>query len=283
MPKWSKRARQAFVVGTSLCVVLALVQVGRQGSSAVLPGVFGTPRSESAAPAPDAEGTARTLPGIAPGLFGDAEPPTPPSAPPVKPSRKPASAPTSAEPVAPPPDPLADYLCTGVYTLNDTPYAVLENRTTKESATLRVGESFAGWTISAIAPRSLTLRQGDSLRTLALTDDFSLTPLDRQKHTPIAAVIETQAQEERSLALNDILTARLTTTYIMLQDDNRLLLGRTVTQNVEKIRDNHFEGRITHDEYLNRLPQDTLPSLAIINRYNVNKNVEMYYRTVQDK
>jgi hypothetical protein len=254
MPKWNKRARQAFVVGTSLCVVLALGQVGRQGSSAALSGDFGTPRSESAAPSPDAEKAARTLPGIAPGLFGYAAPPAPPPAyPPTKTSAAPVPAPKPAEPVAPPPDPLAGYLCTGVYTLNDTPYAVLENRRTKESITLRVGELFAGQTVTAITPRSLTLRQGSDERTVALTDDFSLTPLDSQKHARSEEIAERMvAAETEAISLNRVNGF----TYI-LSDDNRLQLGRSVTENVQKLRDDHFEGRITSDEYIRRMPQNT--------------------------
>ncbi len=109
--------------------------------------------------------------GIRAGLFGVPAPPTAPS--PVTPV---PVAPTPAVPSAPQePEPIfSGMVVNGTETL-----AMVEDPKTKAGRYLGVGDPLLGGVIEKITMESISIRLGTTERTLAMKQDFSLTPLDK--------------------------------------------------------------------------------------------------------
>lgn len=76
-------------------------------------------------------------------------------------------------------DPFADYAYTGTVVMGDEYVALVENAKTKEGTYLRRGDQFMGGTVGEITDKGLTVMVAGSPRTLNKTDEFKLTPLDK--------------------------------------------------------------------------------------------------------
>ena len=92
--------------------------------------------------------------------------------------------PPKVEPSLPPPapeviDPFADYAYTGTVVMGDEFVALVENTKTKEGTYLRRGDPFMGGTVSEITDKGVAITVAGSPRMLNKTDEFKLTPLDK--------------------------------------------------------------------------------------------------------
>ncbi len=101
--------------------------------------------------------------------------PVPPAAPVAPPTVAMPEPPSMPAPI----DPFVDYAYTGTVSTGDTKMALVENSKTKEGQYLKVGDSFLGGSITAIADRSVTVNVAGVARTMAKNEDFSLTPLNK--------------------------------------------------------------------------------------------------------
>jgi hypothetical protein len=116
-------------------------------------------------------------------------------APPAPPAPKPANVtPLPAIPVtapAPAPvNPFADFAYTGTVAVGDRTMALIENTKTKEGQYLGVGDSFMGGTVAQIDERIVTVSVAGKPQVLAKTDNFKLTPLDKN-----APYLDSQRQQ----------------------------------------------------------------------------------------
>lgn len=91
--------------------------------------------------------------------------------------------PPKVEPTPPPApeviDPFADYAYTGTVVMGDEFVALIENAKTKEGTYLRRGDQFMGGTVSEITDKGVTVTVAGTPRILNKTDEFKLTPLDK--------------------------------------------------------------------------------------------------------
>ncbi len=76
-------------------------------------------------------------------------------------------------------DPFADYAYTGSVTMGDDHVALVENAKTKEGVYLRKGDQFMGGTVSEVTDKGVTISVAGSAKTLYKTEEFKLTPLDK--------------------------------------------------------------------------------------------------------
>lgn len=106
-------------------------------------------------------------------LFAPPAPPEPPKA--VKTAVK-ATLPAAAVTIV---DPFADYAYTGTVAMGGAKLALVENSKTKEGQYLKEGDSFIGGTITHIDDRTLGITVAGVEKTVAKTDNFSLTSLDK--------------------------------------------------------------------------------------------------------
>jgi len=112
-------------------------------------------------------------------LFG--APPVPETPPVVPaPSPPPRSVPPANPPPAPPPppapeDPLQNFTYTGYAAGAERSYALLEDNRTHEGTWLGEGDTFQGYTIEHIDATGVRLRQGTTVRTLAINDHYIFT------------------------------------------------------------------------------------------------------------
>jgi hypothetical protein len=77
------------------------------------------------------------------------------------------------------PDPLAEYVLSGLITVDGRIYALLEHRTTRVGEYYAVGDDFQGFKIAEIGSDSITLAVGGKPRRVAMNENFTLTPFDR--------------------------------------------------------------------------------------------------------
>ena len=85
-------------------------------------------------------------------------------------------------PVVVPPvviNPFAEWSYTGTMKSGEETTALIENTRTKEGQFLKAGDSFLGEQITAITDQEIVLKSGKTSRTLAKTDNITVTPLDR--------------------------------------------------------------------------------------------------------
>ncbi|MBM3495245.1 MAG: hypothetical protein FJX72_13125 [Armatimonadetes bacterium] len=90
--------------------------------------------------------------------------------------------PPKPEPPAPAPvviDPFADYAYTGTVTMGEEHVALIENAKTKEGMYVRRGDQFLGGTVSEISDKGVTVSVAGSAKTLYKTEEYKLTPLDK--------------------------------------------------------------------------------------------------------
>jgi hypothetical protein len=106
-----------------------------------------------------------------------------------KPKKEPVdlSIPTTPEPV----NPFSDYAYTGTVNANGKMVALIENTKTKEGQYLKEGDPFMGGTISGITDRTVDIDVAGKHESLAKTDDFKLTPLDKSAAYLTAAPAQT--------------------------------------------------------------------------------------------
>jgi hypothetical protein len=105
----------------------------------------------------------------------------------VVPEPKPAIEVKPEKPVLPLPppttpvivDPFADYAYTGTVNMGGQMVALIENTKTREGQYYKQGDSFLGGTISEITDRGVSINVAGTPKTLAKTDNFKLTPLDK--------------------------------------------------------------------------------------------------------
>lgn len=110
--------------------------------------------------------------GVRPDLFGSPSAPTPL----VKPEPpKPVVAPAEPDII----DPFADYAYTGTIMMGDQALALVENSKTKEGIYVKVGDQLIGGTVTEVSDRGVTIAVAGKPRTLNKTDEYSLTPLDK--------------------------------------------------------------------------------------------------------
>jgi len=76
-------------------------------------------------------------------------------------------------------DPFADYAYTGSIIMGDQALALVENSKTKEGSYVKVGDQLLGGIVAQVTERSVTVSVAGKLRTLYKTEDFKLTPLDK--------------------------------------------------------------------------------------------------------
>jgi hypothetical protein len=76
-------------------------------------------------------------------------------------------------------DPFADYAYTGTVNMGGQMVALIENTKTREGQYYKQGDSFLGGTISEITERGVSVNIAGAPKTLAKTDNFKLTPLDK--------------------------------------------------------------------------------------------------------
>jgi hypothetical protein len=76
-------------------------------------------------------------------------------------------------------DPFADYSYTGTILMGDQTLALIENSKTKEGLYVKSGDQFMGGTVSDVSDKSVTIAVAGSPRTLRKTEDYKLTPLDK--------------------------------------------------------------------------------------------------------
>jgi hypothetical protein len=81
--------------------------------------------------------------------------------------------------VTPPPSPIADYSYTGTVTMGTQMMALVENSKTKEGQYVKEGDSFMGGKVSQVGTRTVTIEFNGKAETLAKSDNYSLTPLDK--------------------------------------------------------------------------------------------------------
>lgn len=122
--------------------------------------------------------------GVRADIFG-----SPPAAPtPVITPSLPTTPPAPVEPAVI--DPFVDYAYTGTIVMGGQPMALVENSKTKEGTYLKVGDQLLGGTVTEVTERGVTLTIAGRPRTLSKTEDFSLTPLDKD-----AAYLTQQPQQ----------------------------------------------------------------------------------------
>lgn len=207
-------------------------------------------RSDSPAGEPPSAARAalsRYADGILSDLFG--RPPAS-SAKPAAPLRpRAAVAQPSSAPAAP--DRLADYLYTGIVTVDGERRALVENRRTKQGVYLKQGDPFLEFTVGAITPDSITLCAGSQNRTLARNDRYDLVPLG--KYPSQLADAATSRDE------------RLTGTYVQFASrlSREKLLFAIGGEDVEHLRNEVFEGRMTQEEF-DRRTSSTLQSHVVL-------------------
>lgn len=76
-------------------------------------------------------------------------------------------------------DPFVDYAYTGTIMMGGQALALVENSKTKEGTYLRQGDQFMGGTVTEVTDRGVTITVAGKARTLAKSEDFRLTPLDK--------------------------------------------------------------------------------------------------------
>lgn len=85
------------------------------------------------------------------------------------------SIPTTPAPV----NPFSDYAYTGTVNASGKMVALIENTKTKEGQYLKQGDPFMGGTIADVTDRTVAIDVAGKRESLAKTDDFKLTPLDK--------------------------------------------------------------------------------------------------------
>jgi len=116
-------------------------------------------------------------------MFGAPQAPTP------TPTPQPGPVVTPPVPPTPPPtpeDPLQNYSYTGHAVLGDQSYALIEDNRNHEGVWVKEGDDFRGFTVKQISPKSLQLRQGETLRDLAISDKINVVPL--AKDAPVTVL-----------------------------------------------------------------------------------------------
>lgn len=168
---------------TPLLVVLGVVAVGaivafaQSGKKTIATGVEAASRKESPQVAVTPVSAAARKPltyytgGVRTDLFSAPQPPAP------------ALKAVAAKPLPPPApavvDPFAEYAYTGTVQVGGQTLALVENTKTKEGQYLRPGDPFIGGSVDQVTERTLTIKVGTKTQTMAKTDNFSLTPLDK--------------------------------------------------------------------------------------------------------
>ncbi len=76
-------------------------------------------------------------------------------------------------------NPFAEWSYTGVIKSDDQITALVENTRTKEGQFLKAGDMFMGSQIATITDQEIVLKSGKTSRTLAKSDNITVTPLDR--------------------------------------------------------------------------------------------------------
>lgn len=76
-------------------------------------------------------------------------------------------------------DPLVDYVYTGSVDMGGTVMALIENSKTKEGTYVKQGDAFIGGTISDLTARSVTISLAGVPHVMNKTEDYKLTPLDK--------------------------------------------------------------------------------------------------------
>ena len=76
-------------------------------------------------------------------------------------------------------NPFGDYTYSGTVIMNGSYIALVENTKSRDGQYLKKGDTFLGGTVSQIDERMFTVNIGGRDQTLAKTDNFKLTPLDK--------------------------------------------------------------------------------------------------------
>ncbi len=76
-------------------------------------------------------------------------------------------------------DPFADYAYTGTIMMGEQALALIENSKTKEGTYVKVGDQLIGGVVTEVTDRGVTINVAGKPRTLYKTEDFKLTPLDK--------------------------------------------------------------------------------------------------------
>jgi hypothetical protein len=76
-------------------------------------------------------------------------------------------------------DPFVDYAYTGTVIMGDEHVALIENAKTKDGSYVRRGDQFLGGTVTDITDKGVTLSVAGSAKTLYKTEEYKLTPLDK--------------------------------------------------------------------------------------------------------
>jgi len=109
-------------------------------------------------------------------LFAQPAPPAPaPAAPPAAPSAMPALPPAAPAEL----NPFSDFAYSGTVEANGELMALVENTKTREGQYLKVGDPFLGGSVTRISDRALVVSVAGVDRTLAKTDNYKLTPLEK--------------------------------------------------------------------------------------------------------
>jgi len=113
------------------------------------------------------------LSGVRNDMFGAIQAPQPAVAQPQP--RLPEPPPAAPEVI----DPFADYAYTGTIMMGDQALALIENAKTKEGMYVKVGDQFLGGTVTEVTEKGITVSVAGTPRTLYKTEEFKLTPLDK--------------------------------------------------------------------------------------------------------
>lgn len=202
------------------------------------------------------------------GLFGEPEP-----APVARAAALSTLSITPTPPVAAP-DPLTGYRMTGTVTVNGRGYALLENIKTKDGIYLADGQQLEGLTVTKVNAASIEFGEAGSTRQIALNEDYSFA-------SPSVS-IESGKAEVAQLALesanSDIVLVsgtRLLTNYIDVG------VNSVSGVNVEKLKDDVFEGKMSVDEFNQKVGPAVPYDIYFANKV-LGDNANYYRNTVTD-
>jgi hypothetical protein len=151
-----------------------------------------------------------------------------------------------------PPNPLADYTFTGVVSRDGITYALLEDRKTKDGFYVRVGDVFKDFTVDAITPKGITFRTRAGPKTIAMRDDYSLIPLDKNTYPFEDGVRLTDQPTRYSETIRTFLVSRI---------NGEMALS--VGEDIAKLKDDVFDGKMTAEEFNQRAGNGSVSSLAL--------------------
>jgi len=121
-------------------------------------------------------------------------------------------------------------------------YALLEDKKTKEGYFVKAGDTFRGFTVDAIKPDGITFKTPDR-RTLAMRDDYSLIPLDKNTYPAADDRMVSAEKVSYADAVNSVFVARTL----------RFSLSNWVSgEDIEKLKNEAFEGKISPEEFERR-------------------------------